>query len=254
MILMVCGFETCGHSPALKCFCGEYCLAALENHLLCCEVRLMHQYAIELFVWQGRSKNPDYSGRNEFLIHIMLKWTSQVIAMAILWFGRIWRNQRTLGHSPPGAEGLLLTFRVCQARFSTSSTTTTTSLHADENRTQLTVALLMVSPALSWSSSPSLQASCSARRVLKMGLLFTLSLSDIVVILSLFSAAYTAALVLYRLYFHPLAKFPGSVLARSTFLYEFGHTYFRNGTYYLRVKEMHRKYGKCNHQPFCKSD
>ncbi|KAE9371229.1 cytochrome P450 [Stipitochalara longipes BDJ] len=76
-----------------------------------------------------------------------------------------------------------------------------------------------------------------------MGLLSALSFGDIVMALFLFSTAYTAALVSYRLYFHPLAKFPGSVLARSTFLYEFGHTYFGKGTYYLKVKEMHRKYG-----------
>jgi hypothetical protein len=77
-----------------------------------------------------------------------------------------------------------------------------------------------------------------------MGLLSSLTGASIAVILFLYLVAYGIALVLYRLYFHPLANFPGSVMARSTFLYEFYHTYFREGSYYLRVKDMHKKYGR----------
>ena len=80
-----------------------------------------------------------------------------------------------------------------------------------------------------------------------MGLLSSLTWSGIAAIaaiLFLSWVGYETAVVLYRLYFHPLANFPGSVMARSTFLYEFYHTYFCEGTYYLRVKDMHKKYGR----------
>jgi hypothetical protein len=76
-----------------------------------------------------------------------------------------------------------------------------------------------------------------------MALLSSLSWSGLAAILSLSSILYAVGLVLYRLWLHPLAKLPGSLLARSTFWYEFYHTYFGQGTYYLRVNEMHIKYG-----------
>jgi hypothetical protein len=94
------------------------------------------------------------------------------------------------------------------------------------------------------TSTVALQLQGLSGRVNKMGLLSSLTWTGIAVILFLYLAAYGIALVLYRLYFHPLADFPGSVMARSTFLYEFHHTYFREGSYYLRVKDMHKKYGR----------
>ena len=54
---------------------------------------------------------------------------------------------------------------------------------------------------------------------------------------------YACGLFLYRLYFCPIAAFPGPLLARATFWYEFYHNWVKNGQYYRRIEEMHRKYG-----------
>lgn len=49
---------------------------------------------------------------------------------------------------------------------------------------------------------------------------------------------------LYRLYFHPLSKFPGPRLAAVTHLYEFYHDVVRNGMFLWKIQEMHEKYGE----------
>ena len=54
---------------------------------------------------------------------------------------------------------------------------------------------------------------------------------------------YACGLFLYRLYFSPIAAFPGPLLARATFWYEFYHNWVKDGQYYLRIEEMHKKYG-----------
>lgn len=54
---------------------------------------------------------------------------------------------------------------------------------------------------------------------------------------------YSIALVIYRLYFHPLAKFPGPKLAAATLWYEFYYDVNKYGSYIWRIKEMHEQYG-----------
>lgn len=49
--------------------------------------------------------------------------------------------------------------------------------------------------------------------------------------------------MIYRLYFHPLAKFPGPRLAIVTYWYEFYYDIVRRGQYTYKLRELHEKYG-----------
>jgi len=57
-------------------------------------------------------------------------------------------------------------------------------------------------------------------------------------------AVYWTTLVIYRLFFHPLAKFPGPKLAAATLWYEGYHDVVRNGQYTWKIAELHKKYGE----------
>ncbi|RAL66217.1 hypothetical protein DID88_005889 [Monilinia fructigena] len=50
-------------------------------------------------------------------------------------------------------------------------------------------------------------------------------------------------LVVYRLFFSPLAKFPGSKLAAATSWYEFYFDYWLEGKYVFEIERMHKMYG-----------
>lgn len=50
-------------------------------------------------------------------------------------------------------------------------------------------------------------------------------------------------LAIYRLYLHPLAKFPGPKLAALTVLYEFYFDGIKRGRYTFEIRRMHEKYG-----------
>lgn len=77
-----------------------------------------------------------------------------------------------------------------------------------------------------------------------MAFVFTLTWLGALYGLALYLFGYAVILTVYRLWFSPLAAFPGPLLARTSFWYEFYYNWIRLGTYYLKVKEMHDMYGK----------
>ncbi|KAI0202341.1 cytochrome P450 [Astrocystis sublimbata] len=54
---------------------------------------------------------------------------------------------------------------------------------------------------------------------------------------------YYACLVTYRLFFHPLARFPGPKLAAISRWYEAYYDVIQNGQYTFKIAEMHKEYG-----------
>ena len=51
-------------------------------------------------------------------------------------------------------------------------------------------------------------------------------------------------IAVHRLFFHPLAAFPGPKLAAITVLYEAYFDVWKGGKYIFKLNELHRKYGK----------
>ncbi|KAF3763269.1 cytochrome P450 [Cryphonectria parasitica EP155] len=54
---------------------------------------------------------------------------------------------------------------------------------------------------------------------------------------------YLASLTIYRLFLHPLARFPGPKLAAITRWYEGYYDVVQNGQYTFKIKELHKQYG-----------
>jgi hypothetical protein len=50
-------------------------------------------------------------------------------------------------------------------------------------------------------------------------------------------------IVIYRLAFHPLARFPGPRLAAITHLYEVYYDVWLGGQYTFNLRELHQRYG-----------
>lgn len=55
---------------------------------------------------------------------------------------------------------------------------------------------------------------------------------------------YGLGLGIYRLYFDPLAKFPGPKLAALTLWYEFYYDVVKRGRYTFEIAELHKRYGQ----------
>ncbi|KAF2137173.1 uncharacterized protein K452DRAFT_291838 [Aplosporella prunicola CBS 121167] len=54
---------------------------------------------------------------------------------------------------------------------------------------------------------------------------------------------WTLVLVTYRVFFHPLSKFPGPRLAAATYWYETYHDVWHKGDYTSQIGRLHEKYG-----------
>jgi hypothetical protein len=68
------------------------------------------------------------------------------------------------------------------------------------------------------------------------------SLPIILVVLAVAYAVYGA---IWRLYFSPVAKFPGPWFARLTFWNELYYDFWLGGRYTWKFAEYHERYGKC---------
>lgn len=71
-----------------------------------------------------------------------------------------------------------------------------------------------------------------------------LSLLEVILLLLLLGALYSFYVVIWRLYFSPIAHFPGPKLAAATFLYEIYYELWKGGKYVFKKAELHEKYGK----------
>jgi len=69
------------------------------------------------------------------------------------------------------------------------------------------------------------------------------SLPSLVSILLLTAFGYVTAIVVYRLWLCPVAKFPGPWLAKVTFGYEGWYDVVRQGRYTWKIRDLHEKYG-----------
>ena len=54
---------------------------------------------------------------------------------------------------------------------------------------------------------------------------------------------YLVGLGIYRLYFSPIAKYPGPKLAALTLWYEFYYDVVRGGQYVFKIDKLHEQYG-----------
>lgn len=70
------------------------------------------------------------------------------------------------------------------------------------------------------------------------------SLAFILTTLIVASTLWVIGIVIYRLYFHPLAHFPGPRLAIATYWYEFYFDVLRGARYTWKLSELHERYGR----------
>ena len=72
---------------------------------------------------------------------------------------------------------------------------------------------------------------------------FVFNTSELLTLLCTISILYLTSLAFYRLFLHPLAKFPGPKLAALTRYYEGYYDVVQGGRYTWKIAELHDKYG-----------
>jgi hypothetical protein len=72
---------------------------------------------------------------------------------------------------------------------------------------------------------------------------FVIACRKVATFLTLAFVLYIMGVIVYRLYFSPIAKFPRRFLARVTNYYEFYYNVIGKGRYWVKIDEMHKKYG-----------
>ena len=78
----------------------------------------------------------------------------------------------------------------------------------------------------------------------------SLSIPQLLVSFACILLTYLITTAGYRLYFSPLAKFPGPKLAALTLWYEFYYDVVKRGRFTWKIAELHNQYGE--HQNLCK--
>lgn len=66
--------------------------------------------------------------------------------------------------------------------------------------------------------------------------------SSILTPVALTSLLYLTVLAFYRLFLHPLVRFPGPKLAAITRYYEAYYDVVQNGQYMFKIAELHKQY------------
>ncbi len=72
-----------------------------------------------------------------------------------------------------------------------------------------------------------------------------------IVVVCCISVFYVISLVIQRLFFSPIAKFPGPKLAAITSWYELYYDVIHKGKYLFEIEKMHDKYGMRSSFPAC---
>lgn len=82
-----------------------------------------------------------------------------------------------------------------------------------------------------------------------MALFSDIVAANLVLTFFVLSFAYTAGLVIYRIFLSPVAGFPGAFWPKVTFWYEFYYEWIKPGQYYRKIHDMHAQYGENPLQP-----
>ncbi|KAI1809586.1 cytochrome P450 [Poronia punctata] len=69
------------------------------------------------------------------------------------------------------------------------------------------------------------------------------SISQLLLTFALGFVVYRASIIIYRLYFHPLSKYPGPKVAAATTLYRVYYQMIRDGEHVAQATKLHEQYG-----------